>query len=291
MNQEVIITCAVTGASDTVLKNPAVPVTPAQIAAAVLQARAAGAAVAHVHVRDPETGKTSMNPRLYREVVDRIRDSGSDVILNITAGMGGYFVPDDGNPRLPAAGTDLAPSTDRVGHILELAPEICTLDCGTMNVCEYAYLATLKQLRVMAGLIRDAGVKPEIEVFELGHIWMAKKLISEGLLKSPALFQLCMGVPYGAPADPECMLAMRNQLPPDSLWSGFSIGFNQFPFAAQSLLLGGNIRVGLEDNLYLSKGRLADNKQLVEKAVELVTLLGGGVAGPERAREILGLAG
>ena len=205
--------------------------------------------------------------------------------------MGGYYVPDDGDPRLPAAGTDLAPATERVRHILELAPEICTLDCGTMNVCEFAYLATLKQLRVMAGLIRDSGVRPEIEVFELGHIWVAKKLIAEGLIKSPALFQLCMGVPYGAPADPECMLAMRNQLPQGSIWSGFSVGAQQFPFAAQAMIMGGNIRVGLEDNLYLRKGVLADNRQLVEKAVQLVELLGGSVAAPGRAREILGLAG
>ncbi len=289
MKREVIITCAVTGAGDTTGKNPAVPVTPEQIARAALQARKAGAAVAHIHVRDPKTGRTSREYGLYKEVVERIRNAGSDVIINLTAGMGGEFAPDENSPHLAAAGTDIVSARERIAHIRDLAPEMCTLDCGTMNLSRNAYIATPDQLRTMARGIREAGVRPEIEVFELGHIWMAKQLIKEGLVENPPIFQLCMGIPFGAPPCVECMLAMRNQLPQSAHWAAFGIGPYQFPFAAQSMLLGGNIRVGLEDNLYLEKGVLADNRQLVEKAVRLVDMLGGTVTTPDRAREILQL--
>ncbi len=289
MQNEVIITCAVTGAGDTRAKNPAVPVTPEEICESVLEAEKAGAAVAHIHVRDPETGKASRKPEFYRETVERIRETGSNIVINVTAGMGGDFVPDEADPSRGGEGTDMASAQERIEHILELKPEICTLDCGSMNYADAAYITTPDQLRVMAKGIRDAGVKPEIEVFELGHIWMAKQLIAEGLIEEPPLFQLCMGIPFCAPGEPECMMAMRDQLPEGALWAGFGIGRNQFPLAAQAILLGGHMRVGLEDNIYLEKGVLADNAKLVEKAVGLVKTLGAGIASPDRAREILKL--
>lgn len=289
MNAAPIITCAITGAGDTAGKNAAVPVTPKQIADSVLSAREAGAAVAHIHVRDPKTGKSSRKSELYREVVERIRESGSDVIINLTAGMGGDFVPDENDPNVGGEGSDMASAEERIAHIRELRPEICTLDCGTMNYAETAYVTTPEQLRTMAKGIAESGVKPEIEVFEMGHIWMAKQLIKEGLIADPPLFQLCLGIPFCAPATPEAMLALRNQLPGDAVWAGFGIGRNQFPFAAQALLLGGHMRVGLEDNLYVRKGVLADNAMLVEKAVHLADMLGASPATPDQARKMLGL--
>lgn len=289
MNTTPIITCAITGAGDTADKNPAVPVTPKEIAESAIAARKAGAAVAHIHVRDPETGKASRAPELYREVVERIRESGSDVIINLTAGMGGDFVPDENEPNTGGAGSDMAGAEERIGHIRELKPEICTLDCGSMNYADAAYVTTPDQLRTMAAGIAESGVKPEIEVFEMGHVWMAKQLIQEKLIAAPPLFQLCMGIPFCAPATPEAMLTLRNQLPEDAVWAGFGIGRNQFPFAAQALLMGGHMRVGLEDNLYLKKGVAADNVMLVEKAVQLADTLGAIPATPDHAREILGL--
>jgi uncharacterized protein (DUF849 family) len=289
MNTTPIITCAITGAGDTADKNPAVPVTPKEIAESAIAARKAGAAVAHIHVRDPETGKASRAPELYREVVERIRESGSDVIINLTAGMGGDFVPDENEPNTGGAGSDMAGAEERIAHIRELKPEICTLDCGSMNYADAAYVTTPDQLRTMAAGIAESGVKPEIEVFEMGHVWMAKQLIQEKLIAAPPLFQLCMGIPFCAPATPEAMLTLRNQLPEDAVWAGFGIGRNQFPFAAQALLMGGHMRVGLEDNLYLKKGVPADNVMLVEKAVQLADTLGAVPATPDQAREILGL--
>lgn len=289
MNTTPIITCAITGAGDTADRNPAVPVTPRQIAESAIAARNAGAAVAHIHVRDPETGKASRAPELYREVVERIRESGSDVIINLTAGMGGDFVPDENEPNTGGAGSDMAGAEERIAHIRELKPEICTLDCGSMNYADAAYITTPDQLRTMAAGIAESGVKPEIEVFEMGHVWMAKQLIQEGLIAAPPLFQLCMGIPFCAPATPEAMLTLRNQLPEGAIWAGFGIGRNQFPFAAQALLMGGHMRVGLEDNLYLKKGVPADNVMLVEKAVQLADTLGAAPATPDQARDILGL--
>ncbi len=289
MNEEVIVTCAVTGAGDTVGRHPAIPVTPEQIAAAAIEVAKAGAAVAHIHVRDPVTGKAARDPALYREVVERIRGSGTDVILNLTAGMGGDFVPDAAEPWRGGPGTDMATVEDRLAHVVELRPEICTLDCGSMNYAATAYVSTPDMLRAMARIIREAEVRPEIEVFELGHVWLAKQLITEGLILTPALFQLCMGIPFGAEADPRAVLAMRDLLPAGSHFAAFGIGRMQMPMVAQAVVLGGNVRVGLEDNLYLERGVFASNGELVERACEIVRLLGARVLGPKEARARLGL--
>jgi uncharacterized protein (DUF849 family) len=289
MNEEVIVTCAVTGAGDTVGRHPAIPVTPEQIAAAAIEVAKAGAAVAHIHVRDPVTGKAARDPALYREVVERIRGSGTDVILNLTAGMGGDFVPDAAEPWRGGPGTDMATVEDRLAHVVELRPEICTLDCGSMNYAATAYVSTPDMLRAMARIIREAEVRPEIEVFELGHVWLAKQLIAEGLILTPALFQLCMGIPFGAEADPRAVLVMRDLLPAGSHFAAIGIGRMQMPMVAQAVVLGGNVRVGLEDNLYLERGVFASNGELVERACEIVRLLGARVLGPKEARARLGL--
>lgn len=289
MQQELIITCALTGAGETTAKNPNVPVTPEQIARAALEARQAGAAIVHIHVRDPETGAPARDFHLYQDVVTRLREADSDLIINLTTGMGGEFIPDETTPNVAAAGSDMASAEERIAHIRALAPDMCSLDCGSMNLRDVTLVSSANQLRIMARGIREAGVRPELEVFDLGHIQMAKQLIAEGLIAPPPLFQLCLGVAYGAPADVSCMLAMRNQLPADAIWSGFALGRDQFPFAAHAMLLGGNIRVGLEDNLYLEKGVLADNASLVEKAVQLARLLGRTPVTPDRARELLHL--
>jgi uncharacterized protein (DUF849 family) len=289
MNRDVIVSCAVTGAGDTVGKHPAIPVTPEQIAQACIEAARSGAAIAHVHVRDPHTGKAARAPHLYREVVERVRASDVDVVLNLTAGMGGDFVPEPQEPWRGGAGTDMASVEDRLSHVVELRPEICTLDCGSMNYAQATYVSTPEQLRQMAKIIRDVGVRPEIEVFELGHIWMANTLIEEGLIETPAMFQLCMGIPYGAPADIRAMTAMRDLLHPGSAFAAFGIGRMQMPMVAQAMLLGGNVRVGLEDNLWLDRNVPASNATLVQRACEIVRLLGGRILGPGEAREKLRL--
>ncbi|HEX2526471.1 MAG TPA: 3-keto-5-aminohexanoate cleavage protein [Geminicoccus sp.] len=289
MNRDVIVSCAVTGAGDTVGKHPAIPITPEQIAQACIQAAKAGAAIAHVHVRDPQTGKAARALHLYREVVERVRASGVDVVLNLTAGMGGDFVPDPAEPWRGGPGTDMASVEDRLSHVVELRPEICTLDCGSMNYAQSAYVSTPDQLRQMAKIIKDVGVRPEIEVFELGHVWMANTLIEEGLIETPAMFQLCMGIPFGAPADIRAMTAMRDLLHPGSSFAAFGIGRMQLPMVAQAMLLGGNVRVGLEDNIWLDKGIHASNESLVTRACEVIRLLGGRVLGPAEAREKLRL--
>lgn len=289
MNTEVIITCAVTGAGDTVGKHPAIPVTPRQIADAAIEAAKAGAAVAHLHVRDPKTGKPARDPALYREAVGHIRASGVDVVINLTAGMGGDFFFDPHNPRMAGPKSDLANGAERVVHVEELLPEICTLDCGSLNFGDGAFLATADVLREMAKRIRDVGVKPEIEAFELGHIWLAKQLIKEGLIDDPPLFQLCLGIPWGAEATTDALLTMRNHLPTGANWAGFAIGRQQMAFVAQAALLGGHVRVGLEDNLWLDKGVPASNGQLVARAREIVELMGARVLTPAEARVKLGL--
>jgi uncharacterized protein (DUF849 family) len=289
MNREVIITCALTGAGDTVGKHPAMPVTPEAIAGAALEAAKAGAAVVHVHVRDVKTGKGNRDPKLFREVVGRIRESGIDVVINVTTGMGGDFYPGEGDPAVAGPGTDFAPPEERVQHVEELLPEICSLDCGTMNFGPALAINTPDHLRVMAGRIKKCGVKPELEVFELGHIWLAKQLIKEGLIDEPALFQICLGIPWGAEANTETMQNMRDMLPAGSHWAAFGISRMEFPMVAQSMLLGGHVRVGLEDNLYLDRGVFASNAQLVERAVTIIESLGGRVLGPEETRERLGL--
>ncbi|WP_293761972.1 3-keto-5-aminohexanoate cleavage protein [uncultured Aquitalea sp.] len=292
MNQDVIVTCAVTGAGDTVGKHPHIPVTPKEIAAAAVEAAKAGATVVHCHVRDPHTGKGSRDPALYRELVDRIRSSGVDMIVNLTAGMGGDLQIGAGEqPMAFGPGTDLVGGLTRLIHVEELLPEICTLDCGTLNFGDgdFIYVSTPAQLRAGARRIQELGVKPELEVFDTGHLWFAKQMLKEGLLDEMPLFQLCLGIPWGAPADTGTMKAMVDNLPPGAVWAGFGIGRMQMPMVAQAMLLGGNVRVGLEDNLYLDRGVFASNGALVERAADLVAKLGGRVLTPEEGRKKLGL--
>ena len=293
MNQDVFITCAVTGAGDTAGRSDKVPITPEQIAAAAIEAAQAGAAVAHIHVRDPETGKGARDPRLYREVVERIRASGTDVVINLTAGMGGDLTLGSVEAPLPPAakGTDMAGATERLAHVADLMPEICTLDCGTMNFGEgdYVMTNTPAMLKAMAGQIRALGVRPEIEIFDTGHLVLAKWLVEQKLIEDPVLVQLCMGIPWGAPDDIGTLLALVNNLPESWIFSAFSIGRHQLPYAALAILAGGNVRVGLEDNLWLGKGRLATNGALVERAATIVTNMGARVLGPDEVRAKLKL--
>jgi uncharacterized protein (DUF849 family) len=291
MNYEVIVTCAVTGAGDTVGRNPAVPVTPKQIADAAIEAAKAGATVAHCHVRDPKTGKGSRDIELYREVVERIRESDTDVIINLTAGMGGDLEIGPGEqPMEFGLGSDLVGPLTRLAHIEELRPEICTLDCGTLNFGDgdYIYVATPAQLRAGAKRITELGVKAELEIFDTGHLWFAKQMMKEGLLDDP-IFQICLGIPWGAPADTTTMKAMADNLPAGAKWAGFGIGRMQMPMVAQAMLLGGHVRVGLEDNIWLDKGVYATNGTLVERAVEIVQRMGGRVLTPAEGRAKMGL--
>ena len=293
MNNEVFITCAVTGSGGTQDRSPHVPRSPAEIAESAIEAAKAGAAVVHCHVRDPETGVPSRKLEYYREVTDRIRAADVDCVLNLTAGMGGdmVFGPVDAPLPLQEAGTDMAGAAERVAHVAECLPEICTLDCGTMNFAEADYVMTNTpgMLRAMGGMMTELGVKPEIEAFDTGHLWFAKELVKEGVLDSPALVQLCMGVPWGAPDDLNTFMAMVNNVPEDWNWSAFSLGRHQMAYVAAAVLAGGNVRVGLEDNLWLAKGQLATNAQLVERAVGIIEGMGATVVGPEAVRERLGL--
>jgi uncharacterized protein (DUF849 family) len=291
MNRKVIITCALTGAGDTVGRSEHVPVTPEQIAESGIAAARAGATVVHVHVRDPRTGQGSREVALYREVVERIRASDVDVIVNTTAGMGGDLVLDPQEPTRFVEGTDLVDGVTRLAHVEELLPDICTLDCGSLNFGEgsLVYVSTPDMLRDGAKRIQELGVRVEMEIFDTGHLWFARQLVEEGLIDAPPLFQLCMDIPYGAPADPSLLATMVNQLPPGSQWASFALGRMQMPWVAQSILLGGHVRVGLEDNLYLSRGVKATNAQLVEKARTIIEAMGATVATPDDAREILNL--
>ncbi len=293
MNRDVFITCAVTGSGSTQDKSPNVPRSPKQIANSAIDAAKAGAAVVHCHVRDPETGTPSRRLDLYREVTDLIRAADVDVVLNLTAGMGGDMVFGSTEAPLPLndAGTDMIGAAERVEHVRQCLPEICTLDCGTMNFAEADYVMTNTpgMLRAMGGMMTEMGVKPEIEAFDTGHLWFAKQLVSEGVLKEDALVQLCMGVPWGAPDDLNTFMAMVNNVPDNWTWSAFSLGRNQMPFVAASVLAGGNVRVGLEDNLMLNKGVFATNAQLVERAVTIIENMGAKIAGPDAVRERLGL--
>ncbi|CDR07544.1 3-keto-5-aminohexanoate cleavage protein [Streptomyces iranensis] len=291
MNDSVIITCALTGAGDTVGRSPHVPVTPEQIARSAVEAAEAGAAVVHIHVRDPETGAPARDPRLYREVVERVKETGTDVVINLTAGMGGDLVIDPENPLTHLPGTDLVSGLDRLPHVEDLLPDICTLDCGSLNFGDGSnlYVSTPDMLRTGAKRIQELGVRPELEIFDTGQLWFAKQLLAEGLLDDPTVFQLCMGIPWGAPADPGVLASMVNMLPEGAQWASFALGRMQMPWVAQSILLGGNVRVGLEDNLYLSRGVKATNGQLVERAVQVTELLGATVATPDEARQRLGL--
>lgn len=286
----VFVTCAVTGSGDSAGKSPHVPVSPAEIAAAALDAHAAGAAIVHLHVRDPATGKASRDRELFRELLDRIRSANTDVIINLTGGMGGdlQFGADEA-PLDFAPATDCVGPAERIAHIVELRPEIGTLDCGSLNFDELLYGTTPRFLRRIADDYRTCAIRPEIEVFELGHIELAKQLLAEQRLTQPPLFQLCLGIRYGAPATTRAMLAMRDALPANAIWSAFGVGRMQMPMVAQAVLLGGNVRVGLEDNLYLEKGTLATNAQLVERACRIVESLGVRVLSPAETRRRLGL--
>ena len=293
MNQEVFITCAVTGSGATQDRSPHVPRSPKQIADSAIEAARAGAAIVHCHVRDPETGVPSRDPKMFREVTDRVRDADVDVVLNLTAGMGGDITFGDVEAPMPVndAGTDMAGATERVAHVVECRPEICTLDCGTMNFAEADYVMTNTpgMLRAMGQMMTDSGVLPEIEAFDTGHLWFAKQLVKEGVLSSPALVQLCMGVPWGAPDDLNTFMAMVNNVPDDWTFSAFSLGRNQMAYVAAAVLAGGNVRVGLEDNLWLAKGELATNEQLVARAKGIVEGMGARVIGPDEVRAKLGL--
>jgi uncharacterized protein (DUF849 family) len=296
VNTEAFITCAITGAGDTVSRSPHVPVTPEQIADSAIAAARAGAAVVHIHVRDPETGAGSRDVTLYRRAVQAIRAADVDVVLNLTAGMGGDLVlgrPDRPLP-LDQTATDLAGAGERLAHVAELEPEICTLDCGTMNFAaggDYVMANTPDMLRAMAAGIRELGVKPELEVFDTGQLVMVKDLIDEGLIEDPVLVQLCMGIRYGAPDDPLTLMGLVNALPAGAVFSAFSIGRMQLPYVAMAVLAGGNVRVGLEDNLYAGPGEKATNAQLVERATAILEAMNVRVLGPRDVRERLRLNG
>ena len=293
MNYDVVLTCAVTGAGDTTSKSLHVPVTPKEIADAAIESAKAGASIAHIHARDPETGQGSRDPKLFKEIVDRVRDSDTDVVINITAGMGGDWVSDPSNPAMPGLGTDMIGPEERLAHVKECLPEICSLDCGTLNFSDtdMIYISTPPALRKMAAMAREWGVKPELEVFELGHIRFAKAMIAEGLINDPPMFQLCLGIPWGAEQTVETMAAMKAQLPTDASWASFGIGRGQMPMMAAAVAMGGNVRVGLEDNIYLDRGVLATNAQLVTRAREIIERMGGRVVTPQQARNKLKLRG
>tara|TARA_B100001093_G_scaffold459347_1_gene472409 strand:+ start:473 stop:1372 length:900 start_codon:yes stop_codon:yes gene_type:complete len=292
MNREVFITCAITGSGATQDRSPHVPRSPKQIADSAIAAAHAGAAVVHCHVRDPETGAPSRKLAYYREVTERIRAADIDIVLNLTAGMGGDIVFGNAAQPLPlAAGTDMVGATERVAHIADCLPEICTLDCGTMNFAEADYVMTNTpgMLQAMGRMMTELGVKPEIEAFDTGHLWYAKQLVADGILAPDALVQLCMGVPWGAPDDLNTFMSMVNNVPDTWTFSGFGLGRNQMAYVAASVLAGGNVRVGLEDNLWLGKGVLATNEQLVSRAKTIIESMGARVIGPDEVRAKLGL--
>jgi uncharacterized protein (DUF849 family) len=290
MQRKVMISCAVTGSADTPGRNPAVPVTPEQIAQSSIDAAKAGAAIVHIHVRDPATTRPSMDKALYREVVERIRASGTDVLINLTTGPGARFVPGADDPLKPGPGTTMKTAAERVRHVVEIKPDICSLDMGSMNMGQYAFINTPATLESMAIAIRDVGVLPELEVFESGHLLLARRFVEMGHVKPPGLFQICLGISWSQPATTDAMAYMKSLLPPASPWFAFGISLFQFPMVAQAVLLGGHVRVGMEDNIYLAKGKLApSNAALVEKAARIIEELGDEVATPKDARQILGL--
>ena len=292
INRSVIITCAVTGSGDSAGKTPHLPITPKQIADASIDAAKAGAAIAHIHVRDPDTGAPTRDLALYREVVDRIRSSDTDVVINLTTGMGGdLFLGPDENPLDFDEATDCVGQVERMEHIEELLPEICSLDCGSFNypVDNYVYISSTNMLRIGAERLQKIGVKPELETFDLGHIWFAKQMIEEGLINSPPLFQICLNVRWAAEALPRNFQTMVDNLPYEANWSAFGLGALEMPMVAQSAMLGGHARVGLEDNLYLDRGILGTNAQLVERARKILELMGCKVQSPQEARDSFSL--
>ena len=285
-----IITCAVTGGGAITERSKYVPITPIQIAESAIDAARAGAAIVHIHVRDPHTGAPSMDIECYRQVVERVRASEVDVLINLTTGVGARYAPDDNDPAIAGPGTNFVSPERRVQHVLDLKPEICSLDVGSTNFAKYVVINTPGHLSRMAALIRGADVKPELEVFELGHIRYAKKMIEDGEIEGPPLFQMCLGIPWAADASPNTMLAMKNMLPANAQWSGFGISTALWPMVAQAFLLGGNVRVGLEDSLFVSRGVLApSNAVLVERAVAIIHSLGGETATTQEARQMLSL--
>ncbi len=294
MNWDVFITCAVTGSGDTASKSNKIPITPAEIADAAIEAAKEGAAIAHIHVRDPDSGAASRDPELYKQVVDRIRSSNTDIIINLTAGMGGDVVFGGVEAPLPldGSGTDMVGASERMEHVRQLLPEICTLDCGTMNFSEGDYVMTNTPsiLREMARQMTALGVRPEIEIFDTGHLVMAKQLVEEGLIEDPVMVQLCMGIPYGAPSDPLSLLALTQNIPNGWTYSAFSIGRMQLPYVSLAALVGGNVRVGLEDNIYLGKGEFASNGDLVARATTILTAMGCRILEPEEVRGKLKLS-
>jgi uncharacterized protein (DUF849 family) len=285
-----ILTCAVTGTFPTRKHNPALPVTPEEIAAACIGAAQAGAAVCHIHVREPDTGLPSMRMEYYREVVTRLRASDTDLLINLTTGPGGRYVPSDDDPAKAAPATNFKRPEERVAHVLELKPEICTLDLNTMWFGGGAVINSPRNVALMAEAIYAAGVKPELEVFDTGDIVLANELVAAGTLRAPALFQLCTGIKYGMPSTPEAMVLAKALLPKDSLWAAFGPGRHAFPMLAQAFILGGHCRIGMEDTVHLARGETApSNAALVEKAVRILRELGGRPATPAEARQMLGL--
>jgi len=289
MSEEVILTCAVCGGHNNQGRHPNYPITPEHIARDCIEVAQAGAAIVHIHVRDPQTGMRSGDPELFREVVERIRDSGSDVLINLTTSEGARFAPGEEDAAVGGPGTTLIQPLDRLHHVEQLRPDICTLDVGTFNFGETIFVNTPSHLRTMAKRIRELGVKPELEVFEPGHIVFAKSLIADGLIDGPPMFQLCLGIPHASPATPEILSVMRGLLPQDANWSAFGISRMEFSIVAQAAAQGGNCRVGLEDNLYLNRGEFASNLQLVERAVRIITELGRETATAAQAAQRLGI--
>jgi uncharacterized protein (DUF849 family) len=293
MSRKVIVTCAVTGNAPFNPQHPAMPVTPAEIAASCLEAAKAGASVAHIHVRDPETGKGSRDPRLFREVVDRIRASGVDIVINLTCGLGAFLLPDPEDESRALPESDIIPVAERVRHLEQCLPEIASLDITTGNQVEgpleFVYLNTTRTLRAMAKRFQALNIKPELEVFSAGDILFGNALVKEGLVAGPPFFQMVLGVLWGAPASAQTMLYQSSLMAPGAVWAAFGIGRDQMPMLAQSALLGGHVRVGLEDNLYLSRGVFATNGQLVERAGSIIENIGMQVATPDEARQILQL--
>lgn len=290
MNKKTMITCALTGAGDTTGKNPDVPVTPKAIADSAVKAAQAGAAIVHIHVRDPETGGISHDVQLFRETVERIREADSEVIINLTSGGGGDWTPSEDDPTRGGEGTDIQTPDERLEPVKELLPDMCTIDCGSTNFGDMLYVGPTNWLREQAKKIQAWGVKPELECFDTGHVRFANQLYQEGLLDGDPLFQFCLGIPWGAAADAETLAYMKSRVPAGSKWAGFGIGRMQMPMAAQAVMQGGNVRVGLEDNLYLKKGQLATNEQLVDKAGGIIQSLGSDIMTPREARAELNLA-
>lgn len=289
MNKKVIISCAVTGAGETTDKSPHVPVTPKEIADSAVKAAKAGATIAHIHVRDPETGGVSHDINLYKETVERIRESDTDVIINITSGGGGDWIPSEENPETGGKGTHIQTPEERHAPVGKLLPEMCTLDCGSINFGNMLYVSPTDWLRRQAKLVQKSGVKPELECFDTGHVRFANQMVKEGLIEGDPLYQFCLGIPWGAAADAETITYMKNLIPENSRWAAFGIGRMQIPMVAESVLQGGHVRVGLEDNLYLKKGQLATNEQLVDKAASIIETLGSDIMTPAEARKELNL--